>query len=37
LTQADRLPAWGGALVLLGYAFVFAVIASRTTMRRDIT
>jgi len=37
LTSADRLPAWGGALVLLGYALVFAVIASRTTLRRDIT
>lgn len=37
LTQADRLPAWGGILVLLAYAVVFAVIASRTTMRRDIT
>lgn len=37
ITQADRLPPWGGALVLLGYAVVFAVIASRTTMRRDIT
>jgi ABC-2 type transport system permease protein len=37
LTQADRLPSWGGALLLLGYAVVFAVIASRTTMRRDIT
>jgi ABC-2 type transport system permease protein len=37
ITQADRLPAWGGALVLLAYAVVFAVIASRTTLRRDIT
>jgi ABC-type transport system involved in multi-copper enzyme maturation permease subunit len=37
LMPADRLPPWGGALVLLGYAVVFAVIASRTTMRRDIT
>jgi hypothetical protein len=37
LTQADRLPAWGGAVVLLGYALVFAVLASRTTLRRDIT
>jgi ABC-2 type transport system permease protein len=37
LIAADRLPPWGGALVLLGYAVVFAVVASRTTMRRDIT
>ena len=37
LTSAARLPAWGGALVLLGYALSFAVIASRTTLRRDIT
>ncbi|MEI6361948.1 MAG: ABC transporter permease [Actinomycetes bacterium] len=37
ITAADRLPAWGGALVLLGYAVVFAAIASRTTLRRDIT
>ena len=37
LTQADRLPPWGGALVLLAYAVIFAVIASRTTLRRDIT
>lgn len=36
-TQADRLPTWGGILVLLAYAAVFAVIASRTTLRRDIT
>lgn len=36
-TQADRLPAWGGILVLLAYTAVFAVIASRTTLRRDIT
>jgi hypothetical protein len=35
--QADRLPSWGGALMLLAYAVVFAVIASRTTLRRDIT
>ncbi|MBK9738563.1 MAG: hypothetical protein IPO93_03410 [Actinobacteria bacterium] len=34
---ADRLPAWGGALVLLAYAVVFAVLASLTTLRRDIT
>ncbi len=37
LTVADRLPSWGGALVLLAYALVLAAIASRTTLRRDIT
>jgi len=37
LTQADHLPPWGGAAVLLAYAAVFAVLASRTTLRRDIT
>ncbi|WP_214316574.1 ABC transporter permease [Nonomuraea sediminis] len=31
------LPAWGGAAVLLGYALVFAAVASVTTLRRDIT
>ncbi len=37
LTQADPLPAWAGMVVLLAYAAVFAAIASRTTLRRDIT
>jgi ABC-2 type transport system permease protein len=37
LTQADSLPAWGGIAVLLAYAAVFAALASRTTLRRDIT
>lgn len=37
MTKADVLPAWGGALVLAAYAVVFAVIAARTTLRRDIT
>ncbi|GAA2603502.1 ABC transporter permease [Actinomadura fulvescens] len=31
------LPAWGGVLVLLGYGFAFAAIATATTIRRDIT
>lgn len=31
------LPAWGGGLVLLGYAAVLGAIASITTLRRDIT
>ncbi|GIH80460.1 ABC transporter permease [Planobispora longispora] len=35
--QADLLPAWAGASVLVAYALVFAVVASLTTVRRDIT
>lgn len=30
------LPAWGGTLLLLGYAAVFALLGMRTTLRRDI-
>jgi ABC-type transport system involved in multi-copper enzyme maturation permease subunit len=36
-TSADRLPAWGGVLVLLAYSVVLALLALRTTLRRDIT
>ncbi|GIH95583.1 ABC transporter permease [Planobispora siamensis] len=35
--EADLLPAWAGATVLVAYALVFAVVASLTTVRRDIT
>lgn len=35
--SADRLPAWGGALVLLAYSVVLALLALRMTLRRDIT
>jgi len=31
------LPAWAASVVLLGYAVVLAVLATRTTMRADIT
>ena len=31
------LPVWQSSLVLLGYGVLFAVIAARTTLRRDIT
>lgn len=33
----DLLPAWGGAVLLLGYGAVFAAAATMTTIRRDIT
>ncbi|MFC4534779.1 ABC transporter permease [Sphaerisporangium dianthi] len=33
----DYLPAWGGAALLIGYALIFAAVASVTTLRRDIT
>ena len=33
----EYLPVWGSALVLLGYGVLFAGIATRTTLRRDIT
>lgn len=32
----DLLPRWAGAVVLLAYALVFAVLARLTTLRRDI-
>jgi ABC-2 type transport system permease protein len=31
------LPAWAGALVMLGYAVLFSALAAATTLRRDIT
>jgi hypothetical protein len=33
---AELLPAWQGALVLIGYAVVLVVIGRLTTFRRDI-
>lgn len=37
LSSTDVLPVWGGAVLLLAYAVVFATVASLTTVRRDIT
>jgi ABC-2 type transport system permease protein len=37
LDGTDLLPAWLGALVLIGYSVVFAAAAALTTLRRDIT
>jgi ABC-type transport system involved in multi-copper enzyme maturation permease subunit len=37
LGRPELLPAWGGALVLIAYGLVFGLVASATTVRRDIT
>jgi ABC-2 type transport system permease protein len=36
-TGGHYLAPWAGTLVLLGYAALFALIAARTTLRRDVT
>jgi ABC-2 type transport system permease protein len=36
-SAATSLPAWGGTLLLLGYAVAFGAVAAATTLRRDIT
>lgn len=35
--RGNLLPAWGGALVLAGYAALFSALGARTTLRRDLT
>ena len=35
--DAQYLPVWAGALVLIGYTVVFGVLAAATTQRRDVT
>lgn len=34
---AELLPWWGGALVMIGYAAVFAAVGAALTLRRDVT
>jgi hypothetical protein len=36
-TRGELLPAWGGALLLVAYAAVLSVLATRLTLRRDLT
>ena len=36
-TIGDLLPWWGGALVLTGYALLFAAVGVALSVRRDIT
>jgi ABC-2 type transport system permease protein len=36
-SASDLLPWWGGALVMLAYAAVFAAVGAAVTLRRDVT
>lgn len=36
-TRGELLPVWGGALLLVAYAAVLSVLATRLTLRRDLT
>lgn len=37
ITSTRLLPQWGGGLVLLGYAVIFAAVGTLVTLRRDVT
>ena len=37
LRGGSYLPVWAGAVVLVGYGAVLALVATRTTLRRDVT
>ncbi|HEX7267614.1 MAG TPA: hypothetical protein VF256_09340 [Streptosporangiaceae bacterium] len=37
ITSTRLLPQWGGGLVLLGYAVIFAAAGTLVTLRRDVT
>lgn len=37
INNAQYLPVWAGALVLIGYTVVLGVLAAATTQRRDVT
>jgi len=37
LRGGSYLPVWTAALMLVGYGVLFAVVAARTTLRRDVT
>ncbi len=36
-TRGELLPVWGGAALLVAYALVLSLLATRLTLRRDLT